>query len=825
MMRASTSSPTLTPPTRTTPTPQLQHQSLPIIGNMSQQHQLATPQLQQTPQQISQQMPQQIPPQMSQQQTPQPQQTSSQTGSGSKAGTPDQFMKTLLDFMHKRGTPIASHPYVGGRVVPLPLLYAVVVKSGGSALLNSAGTAPPPQPSIKNWYTVAVSLGYNMVEIHDAAAQLAQAYQQYLGPFEEWWLSAPQHQHQLRQLQQQQLQQQKLMQNTNASAMSPQLQQMMSPLSSVKPLAGSPPPPPPPINNPGLGAGSVMSAGAVTSNLVARQQPRNRNRSRPKTTHPALRNMIPPNATPSPINAGSTATTGMPAQSRMSTQTPSPVSRPISGVPQSSPAVQQTPTTQPQTQPMLQRDVISYVPKTRRLDLHGGFNVSILAGLGDEIEAVQGDFPLLQEMGEISLHALTMSLRSLIPGELKVALDSLLLMSVEQHLFIPIADCVELLDALIDVGEHCVAHISPENDQPNTDLIEFDAYETMVGKAREEFEGFAQPLMPGSLKLHTQTMSDRISAVMTIIRNLSFHEHNVQFLAMYQPAYGFIMSMVAALVNGGVLVRNLTAVARLALVKDVLVALSNIAHEIRLRSSYDAKLLLSFVAAFTPIDGDGDGPRKITRFWPPYVPFKHRYLALAVDVLAKLVARDSPNMTLIRLELVPSTAAAAPEAARLLRSTIQLCMCTFPRLTDSQLLPRAFEVRRAVLEQSMFAAEILAKTVAKADVPLMFDAPMREALEDTMAAMDECVKPFLVRAATVLQGFVTAPPLPQQAHGRHAASAAAIAAALQHSSGDVNPFARVVRKATVVLNTLRVAMIGEDAKNVDVNLELMVLRM
>ncbi|KAK9248954.1 hypothetical protein V1506DRAFT_451350 [Lipomyces tetrasporus] len=830
------------------------------------------------------------------------------------SNSPDQFMRTLLEFMHKRGTPITSHPFVGGRVVPLPLLYAVVMKSGGSAKLNAGGMTGPAQTQQKNWYTAAAALGFNLNDVPDAPQQLAQAYQRYLQPFEEWWITSPQHQQQLRLLQaqqqqqhqqqpqqqsqqqhamllqqqhqhQQQLQQQPqqqmmlqqqqsqdmsqnmLMQtpmmtqapSATSASMSPQQlqQQLQSPLvqhqspmlqpprvspianaatpaqvSRVKPPMpmGSPPPPMPP---------------GTPSSAARQPQPqplRNRNRNRQKSTHPALRNIVPPTPpTPQvqapipPLVPPNSVAPQAPVAHGTPPQVAPPVIPPQSQAPAQPSVSAQAPQSAMSASPS--QETVSYVPKTRRLDLHGGFNVSILAGLGDEMEAVRGDFPLLQELGEINLHAVIMSLRSLIPGELKVALDALLLISVEQHLYIPIAECEELVDALVDVGEDCVQQIDKVDfaDVKSSDmnLVEFDAYETMVAATRDEFEGFATPLKPGSAMLKLQTLSDRLSAVTTILRNLSFYEHNQPFLAIYETAYGFVMKIVKELCNCGLLTRKVTAVARLALVKDTIVVLSNIAHEVRLRSSDEAKWMIALLSAFAPIDTvaketTDEGKQKLNKVWAPYVPFKHRYLALAVDVLGKLLARESPNLTYLRTELIPATPATAKTAARNLKKMLQLCMCTFPRLTDSQLLPRAFEVRRPVLEQSMFAAEVLAKAVMASDIPTTCNGPMQDMLEETVLALDECVKPFLARAATVLQGFVAAPP--PSVHGRlgnnTTAAAAAAAAALQASSGDVNPFARVVRKATSVLSMLRAAASGEAiAKSADVMLEVLVLRM
>lgn len=545
------------------------------------------------------------------------------------------------------------------------------------------------------------------------------------------------------------------------------------------------------------------------------QSPRQRSRSKPG------RQSVPP--TPQQVVASLPLQSSLPQQPQQQRMVPpSPIMTQVSSA-DSVPASAVTAPTESRN------DVVTYVPKTRRLDLHGGFNVSILAGLGDEIETVRGSYPLLQELGEISLHALTMSLRSLIPGELKVSLDTLLLITREQHILIPVSECEDLIDALLDCGEVCVEKISAlDVELPPTPpaegervVAEYDTYEAMSLATREEFDGFAAPLPAGTVKQKLAVLAERLASVTTILRNVSFYEPNQVFLATYQPMYRFIVGLVRDLANGGALTQRVSAGMRISLIKDCIVILSNIAHEVRLVGSEDARWLLALVSGFIPgLDHRFTINGTTSTVWPPYVPLKHRYLALAVDVLAKLLARERPNLKLLRQVLVPERSKNPAQDAQLVGKLFFLCLCTFPRLTDSQLLPRAFEVRRPVLEQSMFAAELLARIVSQSD-----DAEAEEfdvVLKSVMAYVDLCMKPFLLRAARVLQGFVTAPP----PRGAPQNPAAAAAAALQMSNNDINPFARVVRKGTSVVNMLRKRSEGEDAaSSADVDLEVLVLRM
>lgn len=110
-----------------------------------------------------------------------------------------------------------------------------------------------------------------------------------------------------------------------------------------------------------------------------------------------------------------------------------------------------------------------YVPRKRLVAKHGGNDMQMIAGLGMEIEQQSADFPLLFDLGTISLHALTMSLKSKIPGEVRQALDKLLVATADQRLFLSLRDTPSLLGALSEVGLDLIDQLglSEEQKGPN----------------------------------------------------------------------------------------------------------------------------------------------------------------------------------------------------------------------------------------------------------------------------------------------------------------------------------------------------------------------
>lgn len=88
--------------------------------------------------------------------------------------------------MEKRGTPIKSYPQINNTPINLMMLYALVMRAGGSRQVSAHNF----------WPKISASLGFPSP---DAISLLIQYYNSYLLPYEEAWLAAQQQQKSLQQ--------------------------------------------------------------------------------------------------------------------------------------------------------------------------------------------------------------------------------------------------------------------------------------------------------------------------------------------------------------------------------------------------------------------------------------------------------------------------------------------------------------------------------------------------------------------------------------------------------------------------------------------------
>lgn len=93
-----------------------------------------------------------------------------------------------------------------------------------------------------------------------------------------------------------------------------------------------------------------------------------------------------------------------------------------------------------------------YVPKKRKIEFKGGYDIQLLGRLGKDADKVIPEFPVLEELGVVNLHTITQSLKSSIPGEVRQALDKLALISSNPYYNIILRDCPGLADALGYIG-------------------------------------------------------------------------------------------------------------------------------------------------------------------------------------------------------------------------------------------------------------------------------------------------------------------------------------------------------------------------------------
>lgn len=146
--------------------------------------------------------------------------------------------------------------------------------------------------------------------------------------------------------------------------------------------------------------------------------------------------------------------------------------------------------------------------------------------------------------------------------------------------------------------------------------------------------------------IHTRTsevpqvlLIDQLTTISMILRNISFTEYNANALAVNDSFRDFLFGLVRAVATHGD--RFLFTRRRLGFLKDSLIILTNIAHLLELRCHNEALAVIAVVLSF-----GSDNPTDENLLIPDYVPSAHKYLCHGIDVLAKLLVRESPNRAL-----------------------------------------------------------------------------------------------------------------------------------------------------------------------------------
>ncbi|KAF3274097.1 hypothetical protein TWF970_008090 [Orbilia oligospora] len=396
---------------------------------------------------------------------------------------PDQFARSLQDFMQKRGTPITSLAVLlGDRQIHLFSLYLLVQRFGGHRSITATN----------QWHSVAQSLQLN-TELHSGVVeQLAQVYQNNLAPFEDAYRKSTQAQHNLP------------MQALNANPV------------------------------PHLGMGKQPQG---TSQSPAKQPSQETSTSNFQTPSPgAFQNQnsqfqggLPGNKSipPAPTHSAYPPTTVSGA-----TQFNHPQIATKSQQLQPAPAGQPQPPdiAQPAGAPTREKHNLHFNPKVRGLDTHGGVDVAVLSGIGAEIVHLRPTVPTFNELGIIDVHALTMSLKSGLQAEIRLALDTLVTVSVESQWSLSLKSCEDLVETLVDVAE---SEVSLLRDNVVVLDIEpsFPPYEEVLRGCRQEANTLLAVPKVGSCSYELDRAADRLIAITTIFRNLSFFESNHDPLA------------------------------------------------------------------------------------------------------------------------------------------------------------------------------------------------------------------------------------------------------------------------------------------------------
>ncbi|RMJ26108.1 hypothetical protein PHISP_03041 [Aspergillus sp. HF37] len=576
----------------------------------------------------------------------------------SKPTNPEGFMRSLQRFMMSRNLPLDPNPVVCGRPIHLVQLYATVVKLGGSKRVAAANM----------WPVVAQQLQFPPMQFPMAVQEIRDHYQRNLAVYEQAFHSSQQKQ------------------------FSDHMPQNVMP------------------RQPGDPAGFQFQSPVVKPNqgFEAPQQ----------LAHSSPNNASTPNNAHQPASNGFTTPTQVKApnkppqhQQRLSasrvSQVPPASQEAAAQLSSESPA--QSAKGHVPGRPSEQRDQRSDKPLGHPIkdpfkpmvfsesDQYGPIAVNDMYQLGEEISRFKPNVPRFSELGVVDVHSLTMSIKSGIHAEIRVALDTLATISCQDDAHLFLDSCDDLVESLIECAEDQVELLA-EHAPEVSGVILLPSYEEMTRGCQSEWKSLADVPEFGSIGYELDRAVDRLICITTILRNCSFTEQNFGILSI-PPVVTFISTIIRYLGTRNTFLR--TNQNTLDFMKDTLTYLSNVAHVIHLPGKEEALCLLHFLLSFAPYPAPTVAPEGVA--FTAYNPFIHKYTPVAVDSLAKLLARDEPNRVFFR-GVFAGDGSTGPQQELLTRA-FGLAVCPVP---DQPRKPFAVaDARKVFLLQGLLAGDIL----------------------------------------------------------------------------------------------------------------------
>ncbi|KAE8352583.1 hypothetical protein BDV28DRAFT_134861 [Aspergillus coremiiformis] len=577
----------------------------------------------------------------------------------SKPPNPEGFMRSLQKFMMSRNLPLDPNPIVCGRPVNLVQLYATVMKLGGSKKINATNM----------WPVIAQQLQYPPMQFPMAVQEIRDHYQRNLAAYEQAFLSTQQKQF-AEQMQQNSLPRQP----TDPSGMQFQSSTVKQNQSfDASQQLRHPSPSNAPVNNM---QGNVPNGFATPTPVKAP------NKQQQHQHRLSVSRQSQPPATPHDPTG------------QLSGQSPAPSAKgPGSVSGKVSEQFDQNPD-QPLKHPIEDPFKPMVLPES---NLYGPVAVDEIYQLSEDISRLKPNVPAFSELGVIDIHALTMSIKSGIHAEMRLALDTLATLSCESAIQISLDNCEDLVDSLIECAEEQAEYLA-EHAAEVSDVMLLPSYEEITRGCQSEWSSLADVPEFGSDDYNLDRAVDRLICITTILRNFSFTESNFGVLSM-PPVVQFISTIIRYLGTRNMLLRNNQNT--LDFMKDTVIYLSNLAHTIQLPSKEEALSLLHFLLSFAPFPG----PTQVSDgvMFTAYNAAVHKYTPAAVDSLAKLLARDEPNRTFFKT--IFSGDGGGITQQELLTRAFGLAICPVP---DQPRKPLAIaDARKVFLMQGLLAADIL----------------------------------------------------------------------------------------------------------------------
>jgi SWI/SNF chromatin-remodeling complex subunit SWI1 len=589
-----------------------------------------------------------------------------QAGHMRKPTNPDDFVKNLQSFMAARGRTVEINPTICGRQLSLIKIFQLVMRMGGSASVSK----------VNQWPFVATQFGFAPQIIPQAGQELMQYWMTNLGPYEGALMANQQKQH------------------MRAASQGGQPGQQPNQMSPTRPQQQD-------INgqNHQRNQSDMSSTGMNGAGPNPLQQP-NMGQSFPQ---PQLKAEPGQQFTPQHRSTQSLQQDGLMNGASPGMPTPSPQKRLSSaGRPPSLAVESNVPLKKPIENPFQPEEL----PQSR---FHGPVNVEEISILTDQLLNYKPSVPRFQELGLIDIHALTMSIKSGIHAETRMALDTLVTLSLEPSLQLSIEKCDDLMETLIDCAQDQVDFLA-EHSPEVSDEMQLTSYEDLMRGCRMEGELLQDIPKFGSVEYDLDRAADRLICITTLMRNFSFWEANFSVLGMAE-AIRLLSNVVRYLGTREMFLRNNRNI--LDFMKDVVIYLSNLSHSLELPGKEEALCLLHFLLTFAPSPAPVVLPTAKVVF-ANYNPNIHKYLPAAVDTMAKLLARDEPNRTYYKAIFTADSASTPPYD--LLTRSFGLAIAPLP--TNSHTPKLVLEARKPFILQGMLAAEILANLTPGSESPL-----------------------------------------------------------------------------------------------------------
>ena len=605
---------------------------------------------------------------------------------------PDQWLNNVTRWMQSRGLPFNASPVFGGRPLHPVQLWSMVMKYGGSKKVTAAG----------HWQTVAASLGAPPVQYPTGAQEIQSYWQNNLYHWEQAVLLSFQQQTQLRH--------RPVPNPTTGMPQAPQGDHVVSAqdqYSPMKQLHSQNHMPASMLHTRRPSAGDFQAS--VKPVMVPQQDVRQAHLNGYATPQSVHMPNQPQGTYGVPQPGVATESQMTPSHARLASfSSPMPMSMKteahLGSKQQKEEKVREEKPWDDEFVPFAENKTDGpNINPEKSTYFYGGIQLSWVNNTIVPLLSEKPNIPKVYELGNVDIRALTMSLRSGIHAEVRLALDTLATITttstVEDERHIPLlSQCEDLVETLVDCAEEQVEFLA-ESAAEVSDVMLICPYEEVVRGCQLEGKSLLDIPEFGSLNYDLDRAVDRLICITTILRNLTDKSRNHEILA--EPhVIKFMTTVIRYLGTRNMFLR--THRNTLDFSKDVVIYLKNLADSIKLPGKEEALCILHFLLSFAPLPSPTVSGSDAVMF-SGYDPAMHQYLPAAVAALAKILARDDPNRTFYKTIFAADGASSPPYD--LLSRAFGLAIAPIPHYSRHQLT--ILEIRKGFVAHGLIAADIL----------------------------------------------------------------------------------------------------------------------